>query len=572
MRRVVDESMKDLPKDIEYKILVDPSEFIGAAVANVGKEVGLAAGLAVLILFLFVGSLKNVATAAVEIPLSIVLAFILMRMSGMNLNLISLGGLALSAGMNVDASVVVMENIFRHFEAAHGQQLDFDERAKLVVKAVKEVQFAVIASTIASLVVFVPLAFTSDLTYAILGDLAKAVVFSHGFSAIVALILVPTIRLQLMKTGMFHEKPSFLEGSLKKLEQNYASALGVFLERKRLRQVSYAGLAVILALSIGIIVPRLPQEVIGKPDTDWLDLSINTTTNTLMRQMEATTEAVENELLQKFGDEIQYTFTQIFRANGAFIMFRLKDKSHMKEVMKKVEEAFPNTPDTSYWAGSWNPAELPLPDPPDFKVIVSGAVTSDMADTARDISNELRERKIFERVGVDPRPSPEDTFLIEARTDSWPTLAKGLSIYDLADLTRAATDGRKIGRFPFTNDRGRQDAINVRMQYPKEYLASGEDLGALPIGIGSKIVPLKAFASVRMDRIRGSIERENGRELFTITARGKQDEKKETAESVKKAEQLVRDWPQVVQEIEAKRLAMTGTTREAQSEQVASAA
>ena len=60
--------------------------------------------------------MKNTITAAIEIPLSMVLAFILMKITGMNINMISLGGLALSAGMNVDASVVVMENIFRHFE------------------------------------------------------------------------------------------------------------------------------------------------------------------------------------------------------------------------------------------------------------------------------------------------------------------------------------------------------------------------------------------------------------------------------------------------------------------------
>ena len=107
---------KDWPKDIEYKVLVNPSEFISNSIMGVIKEVMLAAFLAVVVLFCFIGSFKNVITAAIEIPLSLFMAFILMRLTGMNLNLISLGGLALSAGMNVDASVVVLENIFRHFE------------------------------------------------------------------------------------------------------------------------------------------------------------------------------------------------------------------------------------------------------------------------------------------------------------------------------------------------------------------------------------------------------------------------------------------------------------------------
>lgn len=568
IRRLVDESMKDLPKDIEYKILVDPSEFIGAAVTNVGHEVLLAAGLAVLILFFFIGSLKNVATAAVEIPLSLVLAFILMRISGMNLNLISLGGLALSAGMNVDASVVVMENIFRHFDLAKGRELDFEARVKLVVEAVKEVQFAVIASTIASLVVFIPLAFTSDLTYAILGDLAKAVVFSHGFSAIVALVLVPTIRLQLMKKGSFHEKPSLLEAPLQRLEARYAKALGAFLESKRLRNGSYAALALTLLLLVTVVVPRLPREVIGKPDTDWLELNINTQSNTLIRQMEAQSDAVENKLLEKFGDEILYTFTQIYRPNGAFIMFRLKDKSHMKDLLKRVEEEFQNTPEVTYNTDSWNPAELPLPNPPDFKVVIASGDTTSMADTARDISIELRERKIFERVNVEPRANKDETFVIRPRSEQWPYLAKNFSISDLADLTRTATEGKSIGNASFVDERGKEKSFNMRMHYPKEFVGNGEELGAMPIGLGSKIVPLKAFATVTQEEVRGVTVRENGQELFTVSARGKKDEQKQTDESVRKANELIENWPKIVEELEAKRLAMTGA---AAGEQVASA-
>ncbi len=120
--------------------------------------------------------------------------------------------------MNVDASVVVMENIFRHLEASPGHH-DLAARIRIVTTAVREVAFPVIASTIASLVVFLPLTFTSALSYAILGDLAMAVVFSHGFSAIVARILVPTVRLHLMsKEKETHIPHSPIEKPLQRLE------------------------------------------------------------------------------------------------------------------------------------------------------------------------------------------------------------------------------------------------------------------------------------------------------------------------------------------------------------------
>lgn len=545
IRQIVDETMPSLPKDIQYKVLVDPSEFIRSAVNNVSHEVALAAGLAVAILFLFVGNLRNVATAAIEIPLSIVLAFILMRLSGMNLNLISLGGLALSAGMNVDASVVVMENIFRHFEEAAarepGRALGFEERMKIVVGAVREVQFAVIASTIASLVVFIPLVFTSDLSYAILGDLAKAVVFSHGFSAVVALILVPTIRLHLMKDGLTHEKPSFFEPVLVRLENGYARTLGLFLESRRARLSAYGALFVAFVVLTGVVAPGLPREIIGKPDTDWLILGVSASGNTLNRQMEAQTEEVESELLSKFGDHILYTFTQINRANNSFIMFRLKDKREMQDLWKKVEGSFTNTPFVSYWVDAWNPAELPIPNPPDFQVSVRGADREAMVVAARDFNNELRERKLFNRTQVDPNAAFQDSLRIRLRDGQLPLLAaQGLkfSLADLADLTRIATIGRTLTRVEMQGE-----DMGVFMRFPESYVTTPEELEALPIGAGSRIVPLKAVAQVSREEMRPSIRREDGRELYVIAARGERGEEKKTKQAVKDAEKLAEAWP-----------------------------
>ena len=547
IKQIISETLQSLPKDIEYKILVDPSEFIRSSVNNVGREVALAAGLAVFVLFLFVGNLRNVATAAVEIPLSIVLAFILMRVSGMNLNLISLGGLALSAGMNVDASVVVMENIFRHFEdvgkKAGGRLLSYEERLDLIVKAVAEVRFSVIASTIASLVVFLPLAFTSELSYAILGDLAKAVVFSHGFSAIVALILVPTIRLHVMRNGMAHDKPSILERPLQKLENLYVSALGGFMKRKALKLAFLAGLTLAFALLVTLVAPRLPREIIGKPDTDWVVFGMQTSGNTLVRQMESQAEQVEHDIITSFGDQILYTFTQINRANSGWMMLRLRDKSKMKDLWKNLEQKFPNTPFTSYFVQAWNPAELPLPDPPDFQVTIRGSDRLAMAETMRDLSNEIKERKIFNRINNMPNVALDESLKIRPRTEFWPSLA-ALGVHvsqgDIAALARTAITGRDIGRISIGNE-----TMEIFMRYPDDYVKTPEELAALPIGIGSRILPFKALAEMTMAPSQPAIRREDGRDAFLLTARGEKDEEKKTKESVIKATELVKNWPQI---------------------------
>lgn len=537
--KIVEETMPALPSDIQSRVLVDPSEFIRSSVSNVFHEVGIAALLAVIVLFLFIGSIRNVITAAIEIPLSMVLAFILMRMSGMNLNLISLGGLALSAGMNVDASVVVMENIFRHFDMYKGP-LDFNKRLEITVKAVKEVQFAVIASTITSLVVFLPLVFTSDLSYAILGDLALAVVFSHGFSAFVALLLVPTVRLHLMRGGGQQHSTSPIETHIKRLENAYANTLGKFLESAKIRKITYTGLAVLLVGLASIAIPTLPREVIGKPDTDWLLLGVITEGNALIQQMELKTEEVERDLLTKYGEYVQYTFTQIHGPNDSMIMARLRNKSRIRELQEKFEKTYVNTPSVKHWVDSWNPSELPIPRPPQFLVSIRGGTQENRMTVTRNLRDLLEEKKVYPRVETNPSVEPEKVLYIDPHQEQWLALREQgyrFTPHDVIDLLRVGTTGRRIAYFPIGND----DA-NVMLKYPSQYVSSVEGLAAFPIGVGSKLIPLKALTEIRATERAPAIFREDGRELYYVKAKTNGGEERKNSVLFPQAQKLVKEW------------------------------
>ena len=547
---IVRKAAPGFPKDVQYKVLVDPSEFIDNAVHNVIHEVGIGALLAVAVLFLFIGSLRNTITAAIEIPLSMVLAFILMRFSGMNLNLISLGGLALSAGMNVDASVVVMENIFRHFEELpEGTRLGYADKLRIIGAAVAEVRFAVIASTIASLVVFLPLAFTSDLSYAILGDLAKTVVFSHGFSAFVALILVPTVRLQLMTSGKNGhsvraiDKPphSPIEPQIRALEELYGRALHRFIVVPKLRWATYLGTAAALGALIALVLPRLPKEILAKPDTDWVTVRANVSGNTLIKQMESTSDEVEARLKAKFGPRIGYTFTQIWDPNGSTIMARLRDKSDMAAFWKDAEAEFADTPTMKFTVSPWNPAELPIPDPPQLRVVVRGGSTESRAEATRQLETRLREAKAFARISVDPDVDRLQSIVLRPHVEQWAALkASGSSLQpsDLADFSRVASSGRRVGQLTLETH-----ATDVYLRYPEGMTSSAEDLASLPVGVGSKIVPLKALASVAIEDSDPTLYREDERELFVISGRKQQaDGIADVDKGLAISEKTIGDW------------------------------
>jgi hydrophobic/amphiphilic exporter-1 (mainly G- bacteria), HAE1 family len=539
---IVEESMEVLPHDIQYRMIVDPSEFIRSSIRNVIREVILAATIASLVLFIFIGSFRNTVTAALEIPFSMVLAFILMYIFEMNLNLISLGGLALAAGMNVDAAVVVMENIFRHMKNA-GENLSTQKRAEIVAQAVREVRLPIIASTLSTLVVFAPLVFTQSLTNAILGDLAKAVVFSHSFSLLVALFIVPTVRLSFFNRSRAEAQDlpeSPLVRQLKWLEDFYQKVLQFFFANKRARNLFLIGLPLIGLLFLVIVTPRLEKEIIGKPDTDWVIVGINTNGHTSIAQMETVASEVESRVMDEFRSDVLYTFNQVQRPNNASLMLRLKNKRHMEKVIGRLESFLQNSPEVFYWVVSWNPAELPIPEFSDAKVVIRGGSLADRTLVGEDLMNVLRETDIYSRFSSTPGLNRLEQINIVPHTERWIYLNQQGSRflpYDLLDLVRVATVGKPYRSIPLLDE-----DLSVTIRYPQNEISSVEELEALPLMVGGKVIPLKSIADIMIQRELPPLYKENGTELIKIEGSQNRDQRTNMASRAQRLETLVRDY------------------------------
>ncbi|MCO5143182.1 MAG: efflux RND transporter permease subunit [Oligoflexia bacterium] len=530
------------PQDIQYKILVNPSEFIDRSIQSVIKEVGLAAFLAVLVLLVFIGNLKNVATAAIEIPLSLVMAFILMRITGMNLNLISLGGLALSAGMNVDASVVVLENIFRKFEE-NKKELNYEEKLSLILQAVSEVRLPVIAATIASLVVFMPLIYTKGLTNSLLGDLAKAVIFSHGLSAFVALLLVPTIRLHIIKNGSMKVYPSPFESLIRAVENFYERLLSALLQKNTYQFVFLFTLFLSLPLLIYFKLPSLPKEVIGKPDTDWIVVGLNSPTISTPKEWDSEILQLDEKVRASFSDDIQYTFAQV-GSWGGNTMLKVKKASEGEALQKKLENIFTNTATKFYYVVPWNPSELRIPNPPDFEIDIIGGTIFSRQRVSSDLQQILKEQETFDYVSVTPSAEREKEIVFVSR----PLLTEKpelLSRSDLSHYLRVATSGISVEQI---SNKGIDLPIYLKM--PKEYSSRLEYLKALPVGAGGKIIPIGALADISFQNKKPGIFRENLQELSSLTGSMKLENKKKAKDKTKVAEDLVQSYRQKLNSIE----------------------
>ncbi|CAB1062948.1 RND efflux system, inner membrane transporter [Olavius sp. associated proteobacterium Delta 1] len=175
--------------------VINQGNFIERSIANVARSVLYGGGLAIVVLLFFLRNIRSTLVISLSIPISIVTTFALIFFGGFTLNLMTLGGLALGVGMMVDSSIVVLENIFRR-RSENGEAPE-----EAAVEGAREVGSAIIASTITTLVIFLPLIFVRGVSGILFKELAYVIIFSLICSLIVALSLVPMLASRLLTSS-----------------------------------------------------------------------------------------------------------------------------------------------------------------------------------------------------------------------------------------------------------------------------------------------------------------------------------------------------------------------------------
>ncbi|MCA9088173.1 MAG: efflux RND transporter permease subunit [Planctomycetaceae bacterium] len=306
----VQRELVDLNKELrnaELVIRLDKSIFIRQSIQNIRVSAILGMGLAMLILVLFLRSFRSTIIIGISMPLSVMAAFVLIYFRGYSLNMVSFGGLALGIGMLVDNSIVVLESIFRKRE-------DGRNAIDAAIEGTEEVSGAIVASTLTTLIVFLPLAFISGVTGVLLHQLAFVVCCSMVCSLFVSLSLTPVLaaywlgRHQGEQTNILLRIPEWIFG---KVEGLYSYCLRGFL-----RFPEFAGFAVVclFCATLGLI-PRVGTDFLPKTDDGRLGITgvmaPGIQLNTLDRQTKIIEEAIaeyipERETLSVFiGDKAE---------------------------------------------------------------------------------------------------------------------------------------------------------------------------------------------------------------------------------------------------------------------------
>jgi HAE1 family hydrophobic/amphiphilic exporter-1 len=257
-------------QDIRLTVVSDQSEFISKSINNVQNSAIWGSLLAIVVLYLFLRNGSTTFIIALSIPISIIATFALLFFNDLTLNQMTFGGLALGVGLIVDNAIVVLENIIRQREE---NGLSLKEAASV---GTREVAGAIIASTLTTSVIFLPLVFARTTTAALFQSLALVVVFAIACSLLVALTLVPMMASRFLTidagegdaTG--DASKSWFQRAFAALENRYANVIRSALTR---RGLVFAITGVLLAGAVGLW-PLVSIELAPQTDANQIDVDL----------------------------------------------------------------------------------------------------------------------------------------------------------------------------------------------------------------------------------------------------------------------------------------------------------
>ena len=269
---------KSLP-GYDFKIISDQATFINNSIGEVKNSALIGIVLAIIVLFVFLRRMGTTLIVAVSIPVSIIATFNLMFFSGLTINILTLGGLALGAGMLVDNAIVVIESIFRNQERG----LSVHDAA---VTGTSEVGGAVSASTLTTIVVFLPIVYLHGATGELFKDEAWTVTFSLLSSLFVAILVIPTLY-----DKIFGRKKAV---PLKRFSSVNIKGYSSFLKRLVEKRWWVILGSVILVAGTVMILPYVGTEFMPKTDANTINVKVRMAEGTSLERTSSTLENLEN--------------------------------------------------------------------------------------------------------------------------------------------------------------------------------------------------------------------------------------------------------------------------------------
>ncbi|MCF8221731.1 MAG: efflux RND transporter permease subunit [Bacteroidales bacterium] len=493
------QTLKSALPGYEFINVQDQGQFIDQAIGEVEETALIGIILAVFILFIFLRRIGTTLVVSIAIPVSIIATFNLMYFNGLSINIMTLGGLALGAGMLVDNAIVVLENIFRNYES--GMPL-----REAAISGTAQVGGAITASTITTIVVFLPIVYLQGASGELFKDQAWTVAFSLISSLFVAILVIP-----LLVTTFFSEKKE------KRKEKSVSFRwYGAWLEK-----ILHArGLVIILSLILlgatAYILPRVGSEFMPRTQSSEFSIELKLKEGTRLERTAETAEKIEQIINGMLGDRVAMIYTHsgqktttgsnesdLFRdENTATIkVFLAKEYAQVTDkIIDRLQEKLENIRDAEI---SFTREETALQTTlGTAKAPLVVEVHGEDLDEIEKITEEIR-LKMSELATVFNITSSldEGTPEVDVVIDRYRASFYGVTVESIISQVRDYLSGSDAGEF---EQGGEMKDISVRLEE-----LPLKSLGSILIDAGSASLPLSELAEIKQVRAPREINRNN---------------------------------------------------------------
>lgn len=501
--------------DMDLFVTTDQSEFIQNSIDNVKSSAIWGGLLAILVLYLFLRNGSSTFIIALAIPISIIATFSLLYFNGLTLNQMSFGGLALGVGLIVDNSIVVLENIIRLRE----ERGKSPKESSLV--GTREVAGAIVASTITTSIIFLPVVFMQTISGTMFQQLALVVVFALVCSLFVALSLVPMLCSKFLtvqpQSDQDSTQQSWFQRLFRRIEERYTHFIRLTLQRKKLVFISTA----FLVIACFLILPFIPVELAPQSDADEIDVDF--------MMADGINIAVQNEYMNELEhavranlpmEDVEHLTTQVRDGRAEVEVAMVESSKRSRSTSKiadhlrdKISGTIPGgelriNAQSGLWIlrrifGSGGSEDVTLQ--------LRGYDIDKAQKIANNIKNRVEEIPYIKGVRTGNREGkPEQNFIFDR--DKIAEL--GLSVNQVARVIQTNIGGSRAGSFRVGGD---EFPITVRLR-PEDRLST-TDLDNISIqSADGKNLPVSAVVSKRKARGPTGIDRVNNQRVSYISA------------------------------------------------------
>jgi CzcA family heavy metal efflux pump len=501
-----------IPPDITISNFYDQSDLITESMRNVRDSILIGILLAIAVLFVFLRNWKITVIAALNVPLTIIMTILLLRVFKMSFNIMTLGGIAAAIGLIIDDAIVVVENTVRHLS------LGAQEAAAAVGASVKEMTYPIIGSSLSTVVVFAPLAFLTGVTGAFFKSLSLTMASSLVVSMLLSLLLIPVLSQRFITAADARREEK--EGRIFSRMQNaYERALNFLFKRRYL--VFVAALA--LVISGYLLYKSLPTGFLPEMDEGTFILDYRTEPGTSLDETDRILRQIE-AILAKVPEVESYSRRTGLQLGGALteadmgdFLVRLKHKRSRSieeitaDVRRQILRSVPGIEiEFAQLMGDLIGDLTAVPQPIEIKVF--GDDYRQIHLVAEEVTGAIQ--KVRGVVDIYDGVTIAGSAVI-VRVDKLRASRYGLNAGAIQEEVNAGINGAVASEV-----QGTQYMTGIRVWYPYDQRANIEKIKRIPIMTpAGSYVPLGEVADISVEEGQPELNRENLKQMIAVTAR-----------------------------------------------------